>query len=72
MTADALGRPLRFVLTAGQGNNSTQADHLLEGVQTECVIVERGYDSEKILKEIEELGALALAHPTHTVPSPRR
>jgi transposase len=54
---------MRFCLTAGQTNDATQADPLLEGVQTECVIADRGYDGEEILEKIEELGALAVISP---------
>ncbi len=45
MLADALGRPLRFILTAGQVNDSTQADRLLEGMQSESVIADKGYET---------------------------
>jgi hypothetical protein len=41
---------MRFCLTAGQTNDATQADSLLEGVQTECVIADRSFDSETILE----------------------
>lgn len=34
MLTDALGSPLRFILSAGQVNDSPQADRLLEGVET--------------------------------------
>ena len=54
---------MRFVLTAGQVNDATQADPLLEGVQTECVIADRGYDSERVLEKIEERGAVAVIPP---------
>jgi IS5 family transposase len=42
MLTDALGRPLRFVVTAGQVNDCTQADRLLEGVETAHVIADKG------------------------------
>jgi transposase len=63
MLTDALGRPLRFVITAGQVNDATQAELLLEGVRTRCVIADRGYDGEKVLKKVKELGALAVIPP---------
>jgi transposase len=66
MLADALGRPMRFVLTAGQVNDATQADRLLEGagsIHTTHVIADRGYDSERILEKVEELGANAVIPP---------
>ena len=66
MTTDALGRPIHFVITAGEVNDSTQADLLLEGVQTERVehvIADKGYDSNSVLEKIDELGAVAVIPP---------
>lgn len=60
MLTDALGRPLRFVLTGGQLNDCTQANRLLENVKTEYVIADKGYDSERVLGKVAELGAIAV------------
>lgn len=49
MTTDALGRPMRFLLTAGQVNDAKGADLLLEGARTEHGIADKGYDTEKVL-----------------------
>ncbi len=63
MLTDASGRPMRFLLTAGQANDAKGADLLLEGVQTEHVIADKGYDTEKVLGKVKELGALAVIPP---------
>ena len=63
MLADALGRPLRLVITAGQVHDCTQADRLLESVVTECVIADKGYDSDRVFEKVEELGAVAVIPP---------
>ena len=63
MLTDAVGRPLRFVLTGGQVNDSTQADRLLDEVETAHVIADRGYDSDGVLEKIEELGANGVIPP---------
>jgi transposase len=64
MLADALGRPLRFVVTGGQVNDCTQAaDRLLEDVETEHMIADKGYDSEGVLRKIEKLDAVAVVPP---------
>lgn len=63
MTTDALGRPLRFVLTAGEANDAPQAELLLEGLQTEYVIADRGYDSQKVIDKAAEIGADAVIPP---------
>ena len=63
MTTDALGHPVRLVLTAGQVNDATQTDLLLEGVQTEHVIADKGYDTERVLEKIGELEAITVIPP---------
>jgi transposase len=66
MTTDALGRPVRFVLTAGQTNDAKGAEPLLEGVEDigpGCVIADKGYDTEKIVRRIEGVGADAVIPP---------
>lgn len=63
MMTDALGRPLRFILTGGQVNDSTQADRLLDEVQSAHVIADKGYDSDRVLEKIEGLGAIAVVPP---------
>jgi transposase len=64
MLADALGRPLRFVVTGGQVHDCTQAaDRLLEDVETEHMIADKGYDSEGVLRKIEKLDAVAVVPP---------
>jgi len=63
MLTDALGRPLRFVVTAGQVNDCTQANRLLEDFNTGYVIADKGYDSKGVLEKIKELGASAVVPP---------
>jgi len=54
---------MRFLLTAGQVNDAKGADLLLEGVRTEHVIADKGYDTGKVLGRVVELGALAVIPP---------
>lgn len=66
MLVDALGRPLRFILTGGQVNDSKPADLLLEGVENfnaKHVIADKGYDSERVLEKVAQLGAVAVIPP---------
>lgn len=53
MLIDALGRRMRFVVTAGQVNDCTQVDRLLESVETGHVITDKGYDSDRVLEKIK-------------------
>lgn len=57
MLADALGRPLRFILTPGQVGDITQASALLEGCSAEHVIADKAYDSAALRQTIAAIGA---------------
>jgi transposase len=45
MLADALGRPLHFIVTAGQVGDITQAPALLKGQAGDAVLADKAYDS---------------------------
>jgi transposase len=60
MTTDAWGGLVRFILTADQVNDAREAEHLLEGVKTDDVLADRGYDTEKVLEKIKEIEADAV------------
>jgi len=57
MLADAIGRPLRFILTPGQAGDITQAPALLEGQAAGYVIADTAYDSRALRDLITGLGA---------------
>ena len=48
MLADALGRPLRFIITAGQVGDITQAPALLEGQDGDAVLADKAYDGNAL------------------------
>jgi len=60
MLADALGRPLRFVITPGQANDITVAPALLDGQEGRAVMADKAYDSNALRDRIAEMGALAV------------
>lgn len=60
LTVDALGNPLRLLLTAGQTSDATQAIALLEGFDFEAVLADRGYDTDAILDFIANHNAQAI------------
>jgi transposase len=66
MLADALGRPLRFVLTGGQVHDVVPAPTLLEGVQGGAVIADKAYDSNALRKLIADAGMLAVIPSTRS------
>src|SRR5258707_12631442 len=59
MLADALGRPLRFIVTAGQVNDITQAPALLDGQSGAAVLADKAYDSNALRAIIAGIGATA-------------
>jgi transposase len=62
--ADALGNPLKFILTSGAAGDNPQALPLLDGVRAGEVIADRGYDADKTLAHIEgEMRAVATIPP---------
>lgn len=46
---DALGNPIRFILTAGQCSDYTQAIALIEGLELKKLLADRGYDADYIV-----------------------
>ena len=63
VNTDALGNPLRLILTAGQASDSPQAIPLLEGFDFDEVIADRGYDADETLDFIAAKEAKAVIPP---------
>ena len=70
-TCDALGNPLRFILTGGHVSDYTQAVALIEGMNTEAVLADKGYDADYIVEAVEKIGAIAVIPPRSSRISPR-
>ena len=62
-TTDALGNPLRWLLTPGHRNDITQAARLIEGIATSAVVANRGYDADWLLARVAACGAAAVIPP---------
>lgn len=60
MLADALGRPLRFIVTPGQAGDITQAPALLDGQTGAAVLADKAYDSKALRTIIADMGAEAV------------
>lgn len=60
---DALGNPLRLILTPGPAADITQAAALIAGFDTEVVIADKGYDSDRFIATIEAAGAETVIPP---------
>ncbi len=57
LAVDGEGRPVRFILTAGQVNDGTQALALLGEARPRYFLADKGYDSHAILDAVEACGA---------------
>ena len=66
MLADSLGRPLRFILTAGQVGDVLAAPTLLDGFQAEAVLADKAYDSNAFRQLIADSGAQAVIPSNRT------
>jgi transposase len=66
MLDDALGRPLRFIVTAGQVGDVTQAPALLEGQTGDAVLADKAYDSNALRTIIAEMKAEAVIPSNRT------
>ncbi|WP_337732953.1 transposase [Sinorhizobium terangae] len=60
MLADALGRPSRLIVTAGQIGDVTQAEALLEGRSGAAALADKAYDSNALRDTIAGMKAEAV------------
>jgi transposase len=64
VVCDSLGRPLRFILTAGQRHDNLTAKALLEGFRSEAVLADRIYDNNDLRQTIAGMDADAVIPST--------
>lgn len=60
---DALGNPLKFILTPGQTSDFTQALTLLEGKTTTAILADKGYDADYIINAAIDMNAVVIIPP---------
>jgi transposase len=68
---DALGKPLKFILTPGQKHDITQAKCLTEDVTHTTVLADKGYDSDDLVKKLEDNGCTVVIPPRSNRKNPR-
>lgn len=66
MLVDALGRPIRFIVTAGQVGDMTQAPALLKGQSGDAVLADKAYDSNTLRETITSMGVEAVIPSNHS------
>ena len=57
---DALGNPLRSILTAGQDSDIIQAPALMEGLDPEMVIADKADDANDFIQMIQDMEAMVV------------
>jgi len=60
---DALGNPLRWILTGGEVADITQAPALIKRFNAQAVIADKGYDADAFVALINAAGAAAVIPP---------
>ena len=70
MLADALGRPLRFLLTGGQVHDINCAAALIEGRRAGALIADRAFDSNHFRTSIDEAQMIAVIPSTRSRNTP--
>jgi transposase len=68
---DALGNPVRLLLTAGQVSEHTQAEALIGGFLAGFVLADKGYDSDAFVEIIKGGGATPVIPPRSNRKTPR-
>jgi transposase len=63
LAVDALGNPLRLLLTAGQCHDSPQASALIEGFAPQVLIADKGYDSGSLVESLTAKGIEVVIPP---------
>jgi transposase len=68
---DALGNPLKFLLTSGQRHEITQAETLMQDHRSCPLIADKGYDSKRLVQYMEEDGAKTIIPSRSNRKNPR-
>jgi transposase len=71
-TVDALGNPTGFHLTPGQACDLDGADVLLEELNADTLLADKGYDAdERVIERLERQGKTAVIPPKRNRKTPR-
>ena len=71
MAVDALGNPLRVILSAGQIADIDCAAPLIKNLPSQAVVADKGYDADHFVAKIEAAGAEAVIPPRSNRLTPR-
>jgi transposase len=69
---DALGNPLKIILTAGQVHDLAGTDALVPGMDAEALLADKAYDADKrVIEPLEAAGKTAVIPPKKNRTNPR-
>lgn len=68
---DALGYPLRLILTPGQTADITQAEALVTSIPVKVLLADKGYDSQDFVDYLHQEGIEALIPSRSNAKQPR-
>ncbi len=69
---DALGNPLKIILTAGQVHDLAGADALVPGMEADALLADKAYDAdERVIEPLEAAGKTAVIPPKKNRKTPR-
>ncbi len=71
VAVDALGNPLRVILSAGQIADIEQAEALIKDQPAEFIVADKGYDSDAFTDTISAQGAQPVIPPRSNRLNPR-
>ncbi len=60
---DALGNPIRLILTPGQAHDMPQGLSLLEGFNPKAVLADKAYDADELIDFLREKGIIIVIPP---------
>ncbi len=70
MACDSLGRPVRFLIAAGQSHDILAVPALLEGHRPAAVLADRAYDANSLRRHLDQIGAEAVIPSTRSRKAP--
>ena len=60
---EALGLPIRLIGTPGQRNDIAFAHDLIDGIEADCTLADKGYDADHLASRIISTGAEVVIPP---------
>ena len=69
---DALGLPIKFILTPGQASDIKQAPELIKDIKNANILADKAFDCDEFIKQILDQECVAVIPPRSTRKNPRK